>query len=75
MKIGRVPVRQVGGMVGLWNSAMSRSLSGEVEMITEELGIIGEATSTIRAGNEAAEEARKKVPDEFCALRKAGELE
>ena len=44
MKIGRVPVRQVGGLVGLWNSAMSWILSGEVEMITEELGIIGEAT-------------------------------
>ena len=54
---------------------MSRRLSGEVEMITEEIEMTWSATNAIRAANEAVEEARKKVLDESRALRKTRELE
>ena len=75
MRIGRVPVHQVGDLVGLSISAMSRRLSGEVEMITEEIEMTGEALNAIRAANEAVEEAREKALDESRALRKTRELE
>ena len=75
MRIGRVPVQQVGDLVGLSTSAMSRRLSGEVEMITEEIEMTGEALNAIRAANEAVEEAREKALDESRALRKTRELE
>ena len=75
MRIGRVPVQQVGDLVGLSISAMSRRLSGEVEMITEEIEMTGEALNAIRAANEAVEEAREKALDESRALRKTRELE